>query len=88
MWLFSVPRLAREAATLVEDVRWLVGIARDACRGPPPPSRPEVEMATDWRCQPREEPEPWAREYEAWDPGWTVVRNSNDPFYTTTPRVM
>ena len=87
MWVLTVPRIARELASFAQDVRWLVGVARDACK-PPARNEPEVELATEWRCQPREEPEPWAREYEAWDPGWTVVRASNDPFYASPRRMM
>ena len=85
--MFSVPRLAREVASFAQDVRWLVDMARDACRAPPKPPEPEVEMARNFRLQPREEPEEWAREYEPHDPGWTLVRTSNDPFYRN-PRVM
>ena len=61
-------------------VRWLVDMARDACR-PPKKPEPEVEMAL-------RKPEPWSREYEAWDPTWTLVRTSNDPFYTDPRRVL
>ena len=86
--LFSVPRLAREVASFAQDVRWLVDMARDACRAPPRPPEPEVEMARNFRLQPREEPEPVSREYEAWDPGWTLVRTSNDPVYTNPQRVL
>ena len=87
MWLFSVPRLAREVASFAQDVKWLVDVAREACRAPPKPPEPELEMATNFRLEPREAPEPWSREYEAWDPSWTLVRTSNDPFYTN-PRVL
>ena len=88
MWMFSVPRLAREVASFAQDVKWLVDVARETCRAPPKPPEPEVEMATNFRLQAREEPEPFSREYEAWDPGWTLVRTSNDPFYTNPGRVL
>ena len=88
MWVFSLPRLAREATNFAQDVKWLVDVAREACRGPPKPPEPELEMATNFRLQAREEPEPFSREYEAWDPGWTLVRTSNDPFYTNPGRVL
>ena len=88
MWVFSLPRLARDAANFAQDVKWLVDVARDACRAPPKPPEPEVEMARNSRLQPREEPEPFSREYEAWDPSWTLVRTSNDPFYTNPRRVL
>ena len=87
MWLLNVPRMAREVTSFAQDVRWLVDIARDACRAPPKPPEPEMEMTTNFRLQPREAPEPWSREYEAWDPGWTLVRTSNDPFYESRPCV-
>ena len=88
MWVLSLPRIAREVAGFAQDVKWLVGVAKDAWRPPARSEAPEVEMATEWRCQARAEPEPWAREYEAWDPGWTLVRTSNDPFYSGQSRVM
>ena len=88
MWLLNVPRMAREVTSFAQDVRWLVDIARDACRAPPKPPEPEMEMATNFRLQPRDAPEPWSREYEAWDPGWTLVRTSNDPFYSQSRRVL
>ena len=87
MWLLNVPRMAREVTSFAQDVRWLVDIARDACRAPPKPPEPETEMATNFQLQAREAPEPWSREYEAWDPGWTLVRTSNDPFYESRPCV-
>ena len=77
MWMFSVPRLARDVASFAQDVRWLVDTPE-----------PEVEMARNFRLQPREAPEPWSREYEASDPSWTLVRASNDPFYTNPRRVL
>ena len=40
LWMFSVPRLAREVATFAQDVKWLVDMARDACRTPPKPPDP------------------------------------------------
>ena len=96
--MFSVPRLAREVASFAQDVKWLVDVAREACRAPPKPPEPELEMATNFRLQAREEPEPFSREYEAWDDGsavaplalqsWTLVRTSNDPFYTNPGRVL
>ena len=88
MWLLNVPRMAREVTSFAQDVKWLVDMARDACRAPPKPPEPETEMATNFRLQPREAPEPWSREYEAWDPSWTLVRTSNDPFYTNPGRVL
>ena len=60
MWVLTVPRIARELTSFAQAVRWLIGVARDACK-PPARNEPEVELATEWRCQPREEPEPWAR---------------------------
>ena len=87
MWLFSVPRLAREAASLVQDVQWLAGLAKDAWKKPAP-SAPEMELSRTWRLGARAPPEPWAREYEAWDPGWTLVRPSYDPFYEGRERVL
>ena len=86
--MISVPRLAREVASFVQDVKWLVDVAREACRAPPKPPEPEVELARNFRLQAREEPEPFSREYEAWDPSWTLVRTSNDPFYTNPGRVL
>ena len=88
MWMISVPRLAREVASFAQDVKWLVDQAREACRAPPKPPEPEVELARNFRLQAREEPEPFSREYEAWDPSWTLVRTSNDPFYSNPRRVL
>ena len=48
MWLISVPRMAREVASFAQDVRWLVDMAREACRAPPKPPEPETEMATNF----------------------------------------
>ena len=87
MWLLNVPRMAREVTSFAQDVKWLVDMARDAYRAPAKPPEPETEMATNFHLQAREAPEPWAREYEAWDPGWTLVRTSNDPFYESRPCV-
>ena len=87
MWILNVPRMAREVTSFAQEVRWLVSMARDACR-PPKKSEPEVDMARELRLQTREEPEPWARDYEAWDPSWTLVRTSNDPFYTNPRHVL
>ena len=75
MWVFSLPRLAREATNFAQDVKWLVGVAREAWR-PPAPEEPQVELATNFRLQDRSEPEPWSREYESYDPGWTLVRSA------------
>ena len=75
--MFSVPRLAREVASFTQDVKWLVDVAREAGRAPPKPPEPELEMARNFRLQPREEPEPFSRPYEAWDPTWTLVSPSN-----------
>ena len=86
--MFSVPRLAREVASFAQNVRWFVDMARDACRAPPMPPEPEVEMARNFRLQPRQEPVPFSCAYEAWDPCWTLVRASNDPFYTNPRRVL
>ena len=49
--MFSVPRLAREVASFAQDVKWLVDVAREACRAPPKPPEPELEMATNFRLQ-------------------------------------
>ena len=38
--MLNVPRMAREVASFAQDVRWLVDMARDACR-PPKKSEPE-----------------------------------------------
>ena len=87
MWVFSLPRMAREITGFAQDVYWVVGIAKDYYWPPRRRSEPQLELATNFRLQPREEPEEWAREYEPHDPGWTLVRTSNDPFYRN-PRVM
>ena len=87
MRVFSLPRLAREASNFAQDVKWLVGVAREAWR-PPVPQEPQVELASNFRLQERAEPEPWSREHESYDPGWTLVRTSNDPFYTQPQRVL
>ena len=87
MWVFSLPRMAREITGFAQDVYWVVGLAKDYYWPPRRRSEPQLELATNVRLQPREEPEEWAREYEPHDPGWTLVRTSNDPFYRN-PRVM
>ena len=87
MWVFSLPRLARDAANFAQDVKWLVGVARGAF-SVPAPQEPQVELASNFRLQERYEPEPWSREYENWDPGWTLVRTTTDPFHAKNPRLM
>ena len=77
MWVFSLPRLARDAANFAQDVKWLVGVARGAF-SVPAPQEPQVELASNFRLQERYEP----------DPGWTLVRTTNDPFYSQNPRLM
>ena len=87
MWVFSLPRMAREASNFAQDVKWLLGVAREAWRVPVP-QEPQVKLVTNFHLQARAEPEAWTREYEPYDPGWTLVRTSHDPFYTQAPRVL
>ena len=59
MWVFSLPRMAREITGFAQDVYWVVGIAKDYYWAPRRRSVPELELATNFRLQPREEPEEW-----------------------------
>ena len=47
--MLNVPRMAWEVASLAQDVRWLVGVAREAF-ATPPPSELEVELAKEDVC--------------------------------------
>ena len=85
--MLNIPRVAREVSSFASDVKWFYNIAKNYYKVIPK-SEPEVELSEKFRCVPRYEPEPWSREYESWDPGWTIVRTSNDPFYTKPARVL